>query len=141
MDIFENRVGLIVDAVLPIPLQMFCVNANKNEHRKGASKYAFLTLDFPEGRLTHKTLITGSRISDDMEISQPLRTGVFRILGDSHNSLAKKLIPGQLQDHRYELMLIRKESNADGSVTLKEERLVFGLGDYWKMDVVFTKQV
>ena len=141
MDIFEKRVGLIVDAVLPIPLQMFCVNANKGENRKAASKYAFLTLDFPEGRLTHKTIITGSRISDDMEISQPLRTGVFRILGDSRNSVAKKLIPGQLQDHRYELLLIRKETNSDGSVTLKEEKLMFGIGDYWKMDVVFTKQV
>lgn len=141
MDIFENRVGLIVDAVLPIPLQMFCVNANKYDHRKGASKYAFLTLDFPEGRLTHKTIISGGALSDNMDISQPLRTGVFRILGDSHNSVAKKMIPGQLQDHRYELLLIRKKTNADGTVTLKEEKLVFEIGDYWKMDVVFTKQV
>jgi hypothetical protein len=38
-------------------------------------------------------------------------------------------------------MLIRKTANADGSVTLKEEKLMFGIGDYWKMDVVFTKQV
>ena len=141
MDIFENRVGLIVDAVLPIPLQLFCVKANKQDTRKSISKYAFLTLDFPEGRLTHKTIITGARISDEMEISQPLRTGVFRILGDSRNSVAKQLIPGQLQDHRYEILLIRKVTNADGTVALKEERLVFGNGDYWKMDIVFAKQV
>ena len=141
MDIFENRVGLIVDAVLPIPLQLFCVNANSTDNRKSFSKYAFLTLDFPEGRLSHKTIISGSIVSDEMEISQPLRTGIFRILGDSRNSVAKKLVPGQLQDHRYELLLIRKVANADGTVTLREEPLIFGIGDYWSMSVVFAKQV
>ena len=141
LDIFENRVGLIVDAVLPIPLQLFCVNANSTDNRKSFSKYAFLTLDFPEGRLSHKTIISGSIVSDEMEISQPLRTGIFRILGDSRNSVAKKLVPGQLQDHRYELLLIRKVSNADGTVALREEPLIFGIGDYWSMSVVFAKQV
>ena len=80
-------------------------------------------------------------ISDDMEIEQKLRTGVFKIVGDARNSVGKKLMSGQLQDHRYELMLIKKEPQADGSVTLKQEPIQFGPGDYWSMDVVFTKQV
>jgi len=141
MDIFENRVGLVVDATLPIPLQMFCINANKRDHNKGSSKYAFLTLDFPEGKLTHKSFIKNSQVSDDFEMSQPLRTGLFRLISNSNNSVAKKMIPGQLQDHRYELLLIRKTTNSDGSVTIKEEPLVLSQADYWSMDIVFTKEV
>ena len=140
LDMFENRVGLSVDAVLPLPFEMFCMNSNSQDNNKGANRHAFLTLDFPEGNLTHKT-IASSVLSDNLEISQKLRTGIFRIVGDSRNSVAKKLLPGQLQDQRYEIFLIRKRSQPDGTVKLVEEPLEFTTGDYWSMDVVFSKQI
>ena len=59
LDIFENRVGFIVDAVLPLPFELFSINSNATDTKKGASKYGFLTLDFPEGKLTHKTIYSG----------------------------------------------------------------------------------
>ena len=140
LDIFENRTALVVDAVLPIPFELHCINNNKQDNSKGKSRHGFLTLDFPEAPLKHRTLVRGI-MSDDLEIEQVLRTGVFNIVGDARNSVGKKLMSGQLQDHRYELMLIKKEPQADGTVMLKQEPVKFGMGDYWSMDVVFTKQV
>ncbi|MAD43387.1 MAG: hypothetical protein CMH98_00140 [Oceanospirillaceae bacterium] len=140
LDMFENRSGLTVDAVLPLPFELLCVNSNRTDNNKAKIKHGFLTLDFPEGDLKHRTLVRGV-ISDEIEIDQKLRTGVFQIVGDARNSVGKKLMSGQLQDHRYELLLVKKEPQADGTVILKQEPIKFGLGDYWSMDVVFTKQV
>jgi hypothetical protein len=140
LDMFENRSGLSVDAVLPLPFELLCLNSNRTDTNKAKIKHGFLKLDFPEGTLKHRTLVRGI-ISDNMEIEQKLRTGVFKIVGDARNSVGKKLMSGQLQDHRYELMLIKKEPQADGTVILKQEPINFDTGDYWSMDVVFTKQV
>ena len=140
LDMFENRVGLQVDSVLPLPFEMFCVNANKQDRNKGKSRYAFLTLDFPEGALSHITRF-GSFTSDEIDISQQVRTGLFQLMPDANNSVSKKLLAGTLQTQRYELMLVRKVANKDGTVTLKTEPVEFTNGDFWSMDVIFTKQV
>lgn len=140
LDMFENRVALKIDAVLPLPFEMVVSNSNRTDNNKGANKYGFLTLDFPEGNLTHRSTVNNV-LSDNLEIDQTLRTGIFRIIGDSRNTVAKRLLPGQLQDHRYELFLIRKTPQADGSVKLLEEPVIFTNGDYWSADIVFTKQV
>ena len=140
LDMFENRTGLSVDGVLPLPFEMLCLNSNKSDNAKGSLRHGFLRLDFPEGSLIHRTIVNNV-VSDDMEIDQKLRTGIFRIVGDSRNSVGKKLLQGQVQDQRYELFLIKKELQADGTVKLVEEPIKFTLGDYWSMDVVFTKQV
>jgi hypothetical protein len=140
LDMFENRFGLVVDAVLPLAFEMFCLNSNKHERNKGSNKFSFLTLDFPEGNLSHRTIMNHT-ISDDIEISQRLRTGLFKIVTESVNSISKKLLPGTIQDQRFELLLVRKVSKADGTVQLVEEPVEFSSGDFWSMDIVFTKQV
>ena len=99
-----------------------------------------MTLDFPEEVLTTKTFVN-IVLSDDIEITQKLRTGIFQIVGDSRNSVAKKLMVGTLQDQRYELLLIKKIPQADGTVKLVDSPVEFSEGDFWSMDVVFTKQI
>ena len=141
LDMFENRVGLQIDSVLPLPLELFVMNSNEQERNKGASRYNFITLDFPEGSLQHTTRLGGSSISDDIDIKQQVRTGLFQLVPNSHNSVAKKLMSGSLQSQRYELLLIRKVPQADGSVKLVPEPVDFSNGDFWSMDVVFTKQI
>ena len=141
LDMFENRVGLQIDSVLPLPLELFVMNSNEQERNKGATRYNFITLDFPEGSLQHTTRLGGASISDDIDIKQQVRTGLFQLVPNSHNSVAKKLMVGSLQSQRYELMLIRKIPQADGSVKLVPEPVDFTNGDFWSMDVVFTKQI
>lgn len=137
---FENRAGLEVEAVLPLPFELFVLNSNSTDFNKGANRHSFLTLDFPEEVLTTKTFVNVV-LSDDMEITQKLRTGIFQIVGDSRNSVAKKLMVGTLQDQRYELLLIKKIPQADGTVKLVDSPVEFTEGDFWSMDVVFTKQI
>ena len=141
LDMFENRVGLQIDSVLPLPLEMFCLNSNATERNKGKTRYNFLTLDFPEGELTHTARLGGSTVSDDIDITQTVRTGLFQLVPNSHNSVAKKLLAGSLQSQRYELLLIRKVPQADNSISLVPEPVKFSNGDFWSMDVVFTKQI
>ena len=141
LDMFENRVGLQIDAVLPLPFEVFVINSNSKERNKGATQYNFMTLDFPEGALKQHTRLGGNSISDNIDIQQQVRTGLFQLVPNSHNSVAKKLMAGSLQSQRYELLLLRKVPQQDGTVKIVPEPVEFTNGDFWSMDVVFTKQI
>ena len=50
------------------------------------------------------------------------------------------MLTGQSQDHRYEIFIIRKKI-INGIVTLVEEKFPMSGGDYFRLVLLFTKEV
>ena len=140
MDLFENRHRIRIDSVLSIPHELFAVG-RKNQNAQVSNRYTFMEFDFPKETLYTKFSIENGAISDNQSLSQILRTGIFRLIKPNLHSGLKKMLPGQSQDHRYELFLIRKRVQADGSVKLVEEPLPMSEGDYFHMVLLFTQEV
>lgn len=139
MDLFENRHRLRIDSVLPLPHELFCVG-RLNESAKVSHRYTFMEFDFPKETLYTKVHIQNAKISDNQDLSQILRTGIFRLIKPSLHSGLKKMLPGQSQDHRYELFLIRKVIK-DGIVELREEKWPMSGGDFFRLVLLFTQEV
>ena len=134
MDLFENRHRIRIDSVLPLPHELFAVNT------KVQNRYTFMELDFPKETLYSRIGIENNRISDNVQLSQILRTGIFRLVKPSLHSGQKKMLTGQSQDHRYEIFIIRKKI-INGIITLVEEEFPMSGGDYFRLVLLFTKEV
>ena len=134
MDLFENRHRIKIDSVLPLPHELFAVGS------KVENRYTFMEFDFPKETLFSRIGIENSRISDNVQLSQILRTGIFRLLKPSLHSGQKKMITGQSQDQRYEIFIIRKKIQ-NGVVKLVEEKFPMSGGDYFRLVLLFTREV
>ena len=141
MDLFENRSRIRIDSVLPLPHEVFCVGAKAGETTRVSNRYTFMEFDFPRETLFTKLRIDNGSVSDDVVLRQELHTGVFRLLKPQPHSGLKTMLPGQTQDHRYEIRIVRKRLQADNSVKLVSEPWNMDPGDYFRMTLLFTKQV
>ena len=134
MDLFENRHRIRIDSVLSLPHEMFAVNS------KASHRYVFMEFDFPRETVSSRIAVQNMRLSDNISISQILHTGIFRLIKPSPHSGMKKLIAGQSQDHRYEIFIIRKKLE-NGVVKLQEEKFPMSSGDFFRLALLFTREV
>jgi hypothetical protein len=141
MDLFENRARIRIDSVLPLPHEVFCVGGKAGETTKVSNRYTFMEFDFPKETLFSKLTIDNNSISDEVKLRQELHTGIFRLLKPEAHSGVKTMLPGQTQDHQYEIRIVRKRIQPDGSVKLVSEKWDMDPGDYFRMTLLFTKQV
>jgi len=140
MDAFENRHKLRIDSVLPLPHELFAVGT-KNSSADISHRYTFMELDFPPEILYSKLNIQNSIFSDEKSISQMLLTGCYYLIKPSQAGSLKKLLFGQTQDQRFELFLIRKKIQADGTIDFVTEKYPMQPGDYFRMVLLFTQEV
>lgn len=141
MDTFENRHKIRIDSVLPLPHEVFGSGAAGSYSAQMSNRYTFLEFDFPKETMFSKMRMIDQRMSDNVDLSQILHTGVFQLVKPAPHSGLKKMLAGQTQDHRYEIFLIRKRVAADGSMLLEEEPWPMGDGDYFRMVLLFTQEV
>lgn len=141
MDLFDNRHHIRIDSVLPLPHELFGVGKSKNASVDISNRYTFFEFDFPREVMTNTISVVGSKTSDNTKISQQLHTGIMSLVRPSPHSGLKKMLPGQTQDHRYEIFIIRKRFTADGSVELKEEPWPMSSADFFRMSLLFTQEV
>ena len=140
LDLFENRHRIRIDSVLSLPHELYAVG-KKNQSAEVSNRHVFMEFDFPKETLWNKFAIENGTISDNQQLSQILHTGVFRLIKPNLHSGLKKMMPGQSQTHRYELFLIRKRIQYDGTIKLIEEPLVMSGGDFFRLVLLFTKEV
>ena len=141
-DFFENRIALRIDSVIPVPFETFAVGTSvEHTTAEGKKRHSFVEVDFPQESISHVMTTHVNRVSDTFEIKQDLQSGAFELVSNAMNTLGKTMIPGQLQNHRYEIFLVRKTIGADRKVTFTQEPLDFESGDFFMMSLLFTKQV
>ena len=141
-DFFENRMALRIDSVIPVPFETFAVGTSKiNNTAAGSKRHSFFEVDFPQENVSNALTTHTNRISDTFEIKQDLQSGAFELVGNGSNTLSKTMIPGQLQTHRFEILLVRKEIDENRKITFKAEPLAFKPGDFFMLSVLFAKQV
>ena len=137
-----NWLGKIrIDCVLPLPHEIFCVGTKPGQSVDVSNRYTFMEFDFPRETLFTKLTIDNNSVSDNVALRQELYTGVFRLLRSNLHSGIKKMLIGQTQTHRYEIFIVRKRVTSDGSVELKPEKWAMSTGDYFRMSLLFTKEV
>jgi hypothetical protein len=141
-DFFENRIAIRIDSVIPVPFETFAVGTSVTDTTaRGSKRHSFVQVDFPQETISHVMTTHVNRVSDTFEIKQDLQSGAFELVSNAMNTLGKTMIPGQLQNHRYEIFLVRKTIGADRKVTFTQEALDFESGDFFMLSLLFTKQV
>ena len=141
-DFFENRIAIRIDSVIPVPFETFAVGTSiEDSTARGIKRHSFVEVDFPQESISHVMTTHVNRVSDTFEIKQDLQSGAFELVSNPMNTLGKTMIPGQLQNHRYEIFVVRKVIDADRKVTFTQEALNFESGDFFMMSLLFTKQV
>ena len=138
---FDTRSAIRIDSVLPLPKETFSVSSSATDYKEASMRYNFVEMEFPREKVSHKTHTVNNRISDVYRLVQELQSGCIRIK-DNHNSMGKVLLAGQLQDHRYELFLVRRSYDTQQrKIVFKEEPLELSSGDYFRLSLVFAKQI
>ena len=141
-DFFENRIAIRIDSVIPVPFETFAVGTSKVDNTAaGSTRHSFFEVDFPQETVSNALTTHTNRVSDTFDIKQDLQSGVFELVANGSNTLSKTMNPGQLQTHRFEILLVRKEIDENRKITFKAEPLVFKSGDFFMLSVLFAKQV
>ena len=141
-DFFENRVGIRIDSVIPVPFETFAVGTSEVDNTaRGVKRHSFFEVDFPQEKIEHTLTTHTDHISDTFQIKQDLQSGIFELVANASNTLSKTMIPGQLQTHRFEILVVKKEINAQREIVFKAEPLAFEKGDFYMLSVLFTKQI
>lgn len=140
MELFENRHRIRIDCVLPLPHELYGVGM-KNESTRMSNRYTFMEFDWPNEQMHCVTHTQGTQFEEKYGIEQRVLTGSMQIIKPGLHSGLKKMLVGQTQTHRYQLFIIRKEVQTDGTVKLIERPWPMSEGDYFYLSLLFVKDV
>ena len=139
MELFENRHRIRIDCTLPLPHEIFGIG-EKNVSAKMSNRYTFMEFDWPQETISCETKTQGSRIVNRYSVEQKVNSGNMHIIRPGLHSGLKKMLVGQSQAHRYELFIVRKVINDDGTVTQKETPWPMKDGDWFRLSLLFVKE-
>lgn len=139
MELFENRHRIRIDCVLPLPHELFGIG-EKNQSTKMSNRYTFMEFDWPQDVMSCETKTQGTRFTNRFSVKQDVNSGNMHIIKPGLHSGLKKMIVGQSQAHRYQLFIVRKVVNEDGSISQKEEPWPMSDGDWFRLSLLFVKE-